>query len=108
MVAIVDDDNLANIRSINNAVKTMETINFWIITKDRDLVGEQVGSLKIKIAPFRTIRRAKRSFSDKLGFDKNKQEELQFMVNGMMLEDEEEVGMLDKKTVFAAGLWFSA
>jgi len=30
------------------------------------------------------------------------------MVNGMMLEDEEEVGMLDKKTVFAAGLWFSA
>ena len=59
-----------NEKSINNVVKTMDTIHFWIKTKDRDLAGEQVRSLKIKMAPFRTIGGAKRSYSDKLGLDK--------------------------------------
>jgi DNA-directed RNA polymerase subunit RPC12/RpoP len=102
------DDKVMNDSRIHNVVKNMETIHFWIKTKDRDLEGEQVRSLKIKMAPFRTIGRAKRSYSDKLDLDKNKQEELQFMLEGRMLEDEEEVGMLDNKTIFAAGLWFSA
>jgi len=101
------DDKLTNERSINNVVKTMETIHFSIKTRDRDLEGEPVRSLKIKMAPFRTIGRAKRSYGDKLGLAKNKHEELQFMVNGRMLEDDEEVRMLHKKTIFAVGLWFS-
>ena len=102
------DDKFTNDCSINDVVKPMETIHFWIKTKERDLEGEQVRSLKIKMAPFRTIGRAKRSYSDKLGLDKNKQGDLQFMLEGRMLEDEEEVGMLNNKTIFALGLWFSA
>ena len=94
--------------SIKDVVKPKETIQFCIKTKDRDLEGEQVRSLKIKMPPFRTVRRAKSSYSDKLGLDKNKQEELQFMLEGRILEDEEEVGKLNNKTIFAAGLWFSA
>ena len=91
---------------IKDVVKPMETIQFWVKTNDRDLEGEQVTSMKIKMAPFRTVGRVKRTYSNKIGLDKNKQEKLHFMFEGRMLEDEEEVRMLNTKTIFAAGLWF--
>ena len=84
----------------------METIQFWIKTKDRSLEGEQIRRMKCKMVPLRTVGSAKRSYSDKLGLDKNKQDELQFMLEGRMLIDEEEVGKLTNKTITADGLWF--
>ena len=84
----------------------METIQFWIKTKDRSLEGKQIRSMECKMAPFRTVGRAKRRYGDKLGLDKNKQDELQFMLEGRMLRDEEEVGKLTNKTISADGLWF--
>ena len=84
----------------------METIQFLIKTKDRSLEGEHIRSMKCKMVPLRTVGSAKRSYSDKLGLDKNKQDELQFMLEGRMLIDEEEVGKLTNKTITADGLWF--
>ena len=84
----------------------METIQFLIKTKDRSLEGEHIRNMKCKMVPLRTVGSAKRSYSDKLGLDKNKQDELQFMLEGRMLIDEEEVGKLTNKTITADGLWF--
>ena len=89
-----------------NGVKSKEIVHFWIKTEDRDLDAAKVRSLKIKMASFKTIRRAKKSYSDKLGLEENKLEKLQFMFEGRMLEDEEQVGKFNQKVIYAEGLWF--
>jgi len=87
--------------------KQREYIQFWIKSNDRDLKGEEVRTMKIKMAPDKTIRRAKKSYMDKLGLDKDKQKELHFMVRGKKLEDQELVGQLENETLVAEGLWFN-
>ena len=87
--------------------KQRDHIQFWIKSNDRDLKGEEVRTMRIKMAPGKTIRRVKKSYIDKLGLDKNKQGELQFMVRGRKCEDQELVGQLDNETLVAEGLWFN-
>ena len=59
------------------------------------------------MAPGKTIRRVKKSYIDKLGLDKDKQRELQFMVRGRKLENQELVGQLENDILVAEGLWFN-
>jgi hypothetical protein len=87
--------------------KQSDDIQFWIKSNDKDLKGEEVRTMRIKMAPGKTIRRAKKSYMNKLGLDKDKQKELQFMVRGRKLDNQELVGQLENETLVAEGLWFN-
>ena len=84
-----------------------EIVQFWIKTEDRYLEGAKIRTMAIKMAPFSTVCRAKKCYSDKLGLEENKLAKLQFMLEGRMLDDKEKVEKLNNKIIFAEGLWFT-
>ena len=101
------DDNDNNNNDVPTEVaKDKKYIEFLIKTKDRGRNGEEVKSMKLKVAPSKKVIVVKKCYVNKLGLDKDKMGELQLMVNGRKLEEEELVDKLDNLTVMADGLWF--
>jgi len=110
--SVLTDDTIADYvqrsdtirRKSSENVKSKE-IHFWVKTKDSDPNGQQVGTVKITMPSNKTVRLAKCSYKQKLGLE-NRQEELQFILKGIKLEDKECVGKLHKSCVWAEGLWY--
>ena len=100
--ASADDD----INNNNEVAKDKKYIEFLIKTKDRGRNGEEVKNMKLKMAPSKKVIVVKKCYVNKLGLDKDKMGELQLMLNGRKLEEEELVDKLDNVTVMADGLWF--
>ena len=101
------DDDINNNNDVPTEVaKDKKYIEFLIKTKDRGRNGEEVKNMKLKMAPSKKVIVVKKCYVNKLGLDEDKMGELQLMVNGRKLEEEELVDKLDNVTVMADGLWF--
>ena len=100
------DDDVNNNDVPTEDAKNKKYIEFLIKTEDRGRNGEEVKNMKMKMAPSKKVIMVKKCYVNKLGLDKDKLGELQFIVNGRMLEEEELVEKLDNVTVMADGLWF--
>ena len=83
-------------------------IQFWVKSKVKTLSSGKVKSRRIVMRPVKTVGQAKISYSNKLELDMNRRGELQFMMEGRILKEKEQVGLRNNTIVMAEGLCFKA
>jgi len=81
-------------------------VKFLVKCKEKNLSGGKVKSMRLVMRQVKTVGQAKRRYSIKHVLDKNRLGDLQFMVEGRRLDDEDLVDQLDSKIVMAEGLGF--
>ena len=81
-------------------------VQFLVKSKERNIVGGKVKSMRLVMRPTKTVGQAKRRYGIKQGLDRDRLGELQLMVERRRLEEQEQVGQLDNKIVMAKGLSF--
>jgi len=91
--------------SIESTKTASEKVQFVVKSSEKSPDGQKM-KCTIILRSLKTVGQAKSSYIKKLGLDKERRGELQFIVNGRKLEDSEQVGQLNNRTVMAEGLWF--
>ena len=81
-------------------------IKFLVKCKEKNLSGRKVKSMRFEMRQVETAGQAKSKYSIKQVLDKKRLGDLQFMVEGRRLDDEDQVDQLDGKIVMAEGLVF--
>ena len=81
-------------------------VKFLVKCKEKNPSGGKVKSMRLVMRQVKTVGQAKRRYGIKLVLDKNRLGDLQFMVEGRRLDDEDLVDQLDSKIVMAEGLGF--
>jgi len=81
-------------------------VQFLIKCKEKSRSGGKVKSMRLVMRDIKTIGQAKRKYSNKQELDKNRIGELQFVMEGAILADEDKVEKLNQKVVMARQLCF--
>ena len=81
-------------------------VKFLVKCKEKNQSGGKVISMRLKMRKVKTVGQVNRKYSIKQVMDKNRLGDLQFLVEGRRLDDEDLVDQLDSKIVMAEGLRF--
>jgi len=81
-------------------------VQFLVKCHEKNRVGGKVKSMRLVMRDVKTVGQAKRKYSNKQELDKNRIGELQFVMEGVILADEDKVQKLNKKIVTARQLSF--
>jgi len=81
-------------------------VQFLIKCKEKSRSGGKVKSMRLVMRDIKTVGQAKRKYSNKQELDKNRIGELQFVMEGVILADEDKVEKLNQKVVMARQLCF--
>ena len=83
-------------------------VQFLVKSKEKNPVGGKVKSMRLVMRSVKTVGQVKRKYCIKQVLDRDRLVELQLVMNGRRVEEQELVDQLDNKVVMAKGLSFMA
>ena len=104
--------SVAEVKPAENQNRTLKplaqpvTIQFLVKCQERNPAGGKVKSMRLVMRDTKTVGQAKRKYSNKQLLDSNKVGELQFVMEGVILAEEDKVEKLNQKIVMARQLCF--